>query len=420
MERQEEMVKTFHLDIIITREDLVGILEELKETLPEKEFVRTIENYLVAGHLVMNLIRASTTEDEMKKFFRPVLDKMEEVKERLDLLQRGLEKTVDKGSIGEILVREHFSRTFPTDRFEVVSSYAHRGDIHAFFEVNGREEKILIEVKFYENTVPTHEVNKFWRDMEETGINYGIFVSLNERISGHPSPISFEMKDGKIAVFVNNKTIEDRWHIFAYFTLKTLIEHLSRITSLRFPVDELERVAFKISEKLKEIESIFSDLSKISGNARKFVSTTQEFVEEQVRIAGEIQLKLSKSLNEIGEIIEHEFKTLPLTGEPELPESTKFVGIGDWESLLEKKNKRIHHLIYLLKDHMEKEGWTLFVDEEGKYYIGRNDTPLLEIKGGKNRLEFLLLDSRHRGFGGNLDSEEKIQSLFELIEKIGI
>ena len=73
-----------------------------------------------------------------------------------------------------------------------------------------------ISAKFYDNPVPSSEVQKFWEDLSENKHNFGLFVSLNSPISNQQNCIHIESRGGKIGIFVYSENQDQMRHIVAY------------------------------------------------------------------------------------------------------------------------------------------------------------------------------------------------------------
>jgi hypothetical protein len=71
---------------------------------------------------------------------------------------------VDKGAVGERLLEQYLIESLSQNEYdiELVSSEKNSGDIL----ISKRNIQIMIDVKYYTNTVPTKEVEKLKRDMK--------------------------------------------------------------------------------------------------------------------------------------------------------------------------------------------------------------------------------------------------------------
>jgi Restriction endonuclease len=82
-----------------------------------------------------------------------------------------------KGVRGESHVMDALRDEF---KCELVTGKTAAGDISIWFD----NVKLCVEVKNYTKAIPTQEVTKFLRDLETTGAQAGLFISLNTRITG--------------------------------------------------------------------------------------------------------------------------------------------------------------------------------------------------------------------------------------------
>ena len=75
-----------------------------------------------------------------------------------------LDRAVDKGAVGERLLEQYLIESLSQNEYdiELVSSEKNSGDIL----ISKRNIQIMIDVKYYTNTVPTKEVEKLKRDMK--------------------------------------------------------------------------------------------------------------------------------------------------------------------------------------------------------------------------------------------------------------
>ena len=124
--------------------------------------------------------------------------------EKIKMLEERYEKSVSssvKGAHGETNFMEIIHKHTSWRNVEDTSKSAHSGDMRC----NIGDVCTLIEVKNYGKDVPTKEVVKFLRDMEENPtIPYGIFVSLSTGITGKRDDITMEWTNqGQLCVFIS-------------------------------------------------------------------------------------------------------------------------------------------------------------------------------------------------------------------------
>ena len=172
--------QTFHLDVELGRADVVEWLREV----PEEKLAQTVENHLAAGLMVLNLVQASTGEETMRRFFRPVLHEMNKLEGTIDGLLKAASKSQKLGEMGENIVASLLQQAFPGDTFEITSKEGHVADIRAQFDVGGGKLRDgIIEVKLYNGDVPTKELEKFRRYLVTTKVRYGLMGGLTPEMT---------------------------------------------------------------------------------------------------------------------------------------------------------------------------------------------------------------------------------------------
>ena len=97
------------------------------------------------------------------------------IQETVQTLTCNLKVSSLKGQIGENFVSRTINEYFPDDSLNITAHESQESDMH-FISGNF---KILIETKLYSTAVNTRQIDKFYRDLERTGFQYGIFISLS-------------------------------------------------------------------------------------------------------------------------------------------------------------------------------------------------------------------------------------------------
>lgn len=131
-----------------------------------------------------------------------------------------LNKNNNKGCLGESLIYEFFNKN--NYQIEDTSEIIHSGDLKLYLpEIN---ENVLIEIKNYKNTVDQKQIDKFYYDINYTGMKLGIFISLQSKIVNIKYPIEWKITEEKqILIFISDCTEE--YLYMAIFTLITLYKH---------------------------------------------------------------------------------------------------------------------------------------------------------------------------------------------------
>jgi hypothetical protein len=95
--------------------------------------------------------------------------------------------------------------------------------------------KLLIELKNYKNTVPTKEVEKFYRDLQLNQVDGGLMISLNSKIIGVSKIIEFKealIENKKMPIlFVNSKTSELIAEVIklAFHTIEVKCQYINEV-----------------------------------------------------------------------------------------------------------------------------------------------------------------------------------------------
>ena len=260
-------IESFHLDLEITDEALVEWLREL----PDEQLAARVEDTLRAGHLVLNLVQAAAGEDQMARYFRPVTERMDDLKGTLDEIMERAQKSQRLGEIGEEIVTRQLEASFPGDSFKVVSEQAGEADIEARFDLDPLPEtEARVEVKLYSRDVPGPELEKFRRDLKKTGVRYGLMVSLSSRLTGVRGPLFIEDTNDYTAVFLPNAGLDGVRLMAATAMLKAIIlYHARSAAARRVPAAAVERAWDRIQTEIEQIEKTVRDVDAFRQSIRK-------------------------------------------------------------------------------------------------------------------------------------------------------
>ena len=134
-----------------------------------------------------------------------------------ELKNNNLNKTINiKGKEGECEIYNFFQTNFYNYKIEDTSEIPHSGDFKLF--ISDINQYVLLEVKNYKNTVDQKQIDKLYYDMEFTGINYAIFISLNSGIVNINQKLEWKIINNKIIIFLSYCNDE-----LLYLSIYTLI-----------------------------------------------------------------------------------------------------------------------------------------------------------------------------------------------------
>lgn len=182
--------------------------------IPKEQFDEIVERYIILGDAVVSYASITPTREAIEQIFAPLKTDIDTIRQQLQLIVPTIVTPAKKGKITVESIFKSYEEHFMDDTFENISARGKYTDIKAI--PAGTNQNVLIEIKDYSDTVPTHEVDKFWRDMETRDARYGIFVSMRTRITKISGDIKVVSKMKKTAVFVVNEKMNWSGHLFAY------------------------------------------------------------------------------------------------------------------------------------------------------------------------------------------------------------
>ena len=377
---------TFKLNVEITREDVVEWLAEV----PEEMLAETVENHLAAGLMVLTLVRASTGEETMKQFFRPVLHEMDKLGGTIDGLLKAASKSQRLGEIGENIVASLLQQAFPADTFEVTAKEGHVADIRAQFDVGaGQTREGIIEVKLYSHDVPSKELDKFRRDLVTTGVRYGLMVSLTSRLMGIKGSLQVEQDENSVAVFVPNAGLEENFKLLlATMFLKAIAAYEARADEAALiPAGAVEAAWQRLNDEMAELQSVCRDVRSFRDQLRRAQKDLVAVLDSVHESALSAELKLQHSVQRLTQRVIDEFRTLPTTSPPKLPASSApDTVLSAIAALQQNKDKRApaFERLYELSQSL---GLEIAITDDGHWTFLAAGKLLAKTSGTKTRLD---------------------------------
>jgi hypothetical protein len=136
--------------------------------------------------------------DPIRETVDTINERVQGVEDRFNEVFHLRKNSSRKGRATENITLDALRERYKGTVFLDVAKEGYGGDCRGKFEFGD----VLYECKDYESLVGNSEITKFYRDLEHTGVKYGIFVSNNSRITGKRQ-VEWELHDGRIAVFVS-------------------------------------------------------------------------------------------------------------------------------------------------------------------------------------------------------------------------
>jgi hypothetical protein len=375
------------LKIPVSADDLLEWLEPLSA----EERARQAEAALRAGHVILTMIQATSGEEQMRRFFRPVTDKMDDLQQMLDGIIRSAQKSQKLGELGEEIVVKQLQGAFPSDRFTVHSAEGHQADIEAHLEIlPDVSEKALVEVKLYSGDVPSKEVAKFRKDLAEQRADYGLMVSLASRITGMSQNLMVEEVDGRTCLFVSRAGLDGVNLISALALLKAIMAyHQKSSEKLSLRAERIEQVWQRLEAEREELLSISRMAESFREQIRDLQSDMNDRFFDLSDHAVRMDLHLKASVDRIMGRMREELMQLPTQeGTSLLPPSSRddvTDALVELDKAGDKRAQIIRNLVELSKD----VGAEVRVDD-GKFSFLRRGKLRAEIAGTKNRVDLVV------------------------------
>ena len=294
----------------------------------------------------------SSTNNSIRQNFDKVHDIVKDITGKTNI-------SAHKGQVGENYIQNILQTAYPKAMIESTVSEAHAADIH--FKVQGKPQ-IYIESKFYSNTIPSKEIEKFKNDLERNNINLGIFISFKQKITGIYDKISIQKYGDKIVIFASQLEFNPSDIILPVEFALTLNKFSNQdITNLN------DAIADKLPEIIKltkHLDSVYTDFSRNLDTIKKHKKIIIDSLDEIYSNTVETYSKMKATIEDVKNNIVYNINELTdnssideITNNPDfseceeipasiytsintiLPASYKFAKCGDSFSLV--KNNEV-------------------------------------------------------------------------------
>jgi len=174
-----------------------------------------------------------------------------------------------KGALGEQLIYEFFKQN--NYHIDDTSGIAHSGDMCLYLEeIN---QNVLIEIKNYKNSVDQKQIDKFYYDLNYTGIKLGIFISLQSKIVNIKYPIEWKINEvNEILIFISE--CKEEYLYLAIYSLILLFKKTNYKSNLQLiEHTEIYNDIKYLSNQKDSINKIKQDILSIHENYTKSILT---------------------------------------------------------------------------------------------------------------------------------------------------
>jgi hypothetical protein len=379
------------LDRFDTEPTASADLLEWLEPLTDDERARQGEAALRAGHVILTMIQATSGEEQMRTFFRPVTEKMDDLKGILEGIIRSAQKSQKLGELGEEIVVKQLQGAFPTDAFTVHSSEGHQADIEAELLVLPElTQKALVEVKLYSGDVPKKEINKLLADLKSQNVKYGLMVSLSSRIAGMAQALTVEEKDGVTILYVSRAGLDGVNLISAMALLKAIMGYHAK-SQERFSLrrESIEKVWHRLERERDELVSI----SRLAEGFKEQVRDIQSGLNDQFHAlsdsAAAMDLRLKVAVERIMGKMRDELMDLPTENGPSLLPASSVDDVAAALVALDKAGDKRAPVIRRLVEIGHEVGAEVRVEGNAISFLKHGKTRA-EISGTKNRVDLVV------------------------------
>ena len=220
----------------------------------------------------------------------------EELHALADLLRRKPGSSKAKGEEYELAFRSRLLAAFGVGpRFKLVdtaaSSIGHAGD----YLLHWDDHVILWEVKNYDRTVPTSEVDKFRRDMKENAqVRVGVMVSRLTPITGKTASgdREIEIYEGKLLIYLSS------FEAMPEETLPNLMLFFKLWWSLDRAVEDVDpEEDERLATAIRQVEKLATDASKARVEWRLHKSRLDETIRWIAERVEETESRLKAALS---------------------------------------------------------------------------------------------------------------------------
>ena len=280
-----------------------------------------------------------------------------------------------KGITGENIIFDFFKVNFSNYTLEDTSQIPHSGDLKIFIpEIT---ENVLIEVKNYKNTIDQKQIDKLYYDLNYTGINYAIFISIKSNIVNKKNNIEWELKDNKVVIFISNFTNELLFlSIYILTNLNSLIKNHKQINNKHINEAELLYMINNILIQKNTINQLKNNILSLHDNVSKDILNIYNLV---IKYENELFYNINNLKGIINKNIDNYNK--PINNNDIIHQIQEII-----------INKNLLNTIELIISHFLDTHYIEIIDNK-KILIKKNENILYTIKILKSSLNLITHDN---------------------------
>ena len=209
-----------------------------------------------------------------------------------------------RGKVGEDLVYTLIKTKFKDYSIEVTRGKHHSGDAIVTIPPNSKRKKfikVMVEIKNYTKSVDSDELDKLLYDMDHTGIDNALFISMQSSFVGKKR-LSIERYDKKTIIFVPYAVSDSNKIENSLIMIERLIDF--GISNSEIDIGSLYN---NINHHLQELDVIYRDYSEMKSHFLKLEKSIRDSLTDHYNIIRENEIKLKKSINSVWNRINKDF-----------------------------------------------------------------------------------------------------------------
>lgn len=223
---------------------------------------------------------------------------LEPIHSRIDKMNEGVEKIFSvksssnvKGKVGESIISQHIQTAFPSYDVMNMSQNPHEADYHIVTDFG----KVLLEIKTYQNTVGKDQIEKFYKDIERTGIQLAIFLSTTSGIVGKKT-IEWEVYSPTrtIILYFPNSSVNLESVVFSFLFLKALQDlgvHKNESSDLMRSNEEILELFKMFDEFYKNLLDVLEKQTKLRFQISTIKTSINKSIDELYKQSFDLELE---------------------------------------------------------------------------------------------------------------------------------
>ncbi len=180
------------------------------------------------------------------------------------------------GEIGEKFIEDVITKNFKNIICDNISRINHSGDILLRVKDSGGDYNIMVECKKYSKSVPQKEVDKFYRDLNDSDNKFGIMISLDSKICGKRQFDIYvgdnaDVKTKKYALFCSNIGNNEYPIIWSILIIQLIYESIDKIDP---NIDNSTNIFHDLDKFLNDIDDFLKTYEKNNKNLTKVLNSS--------------------------------------------------------------------------------------------------------------------------------------------------